>query len=756
MDGKDARSLFTQFEPADARRFLPSWDEPSFKASFDLTVTVPAGQMAVGNMPVATRKPAGNGRDLVTFQTTPRMSTYLFFLAVGDMERIATKAGKTEIGIVTSRGQAKMAQFALESEARIVPYYNDYFGTDFPLPKLDTVAGPGRSQFFGAMENWGAIFTFEYALLNDPKLTTPAQYQDIFSVGAHETAHQWFGDLVTMKWWDDLWLNEGFASWMEAKATHHFFPEWESNLEDVSGREGAMGLDGRITTHPVIQKIETVDQANQAFDAISYQKGQAVITMLEGFAGEDVWRDGLRVYMKRHAYANTVTNDLWQAMENAGAKGLTIIAHDFTMQPGVPLIKVTGARCANGATQLSLAQGEFSSDRKDKTDAAPLRWHVPVAASTLDGKTARTVVEGGAGTLTVPGCGAVLLNAGQAGYYRTLYAPEQLAALKAGFAQLRPIDQYGLVADQLALSRAGYQPMSAGLDLLTLVGSGNSAKLQYDLVTRWTDLYGLFNDEPAIQAAIAARVSALYGPRADAARLRVQARRAAGRHGPARPADHDARPDRRRERAGRGQEAVRRARQRSRRTRRPAAAGLAQHACAQCRRGGLAEAPRHGQQGADGAGARGALPAAWPGQESQARPGRARPGADRRAGADRRGLAGVGRRAAASRSHHRLRPVACRSGRGAGRCLGPVGLYRPSRLRIARSGDDRQAARLCARPSARKLAPRGRPVDQRARSARAPGAGHPRRGQGLAGGEMMRKAALRLGAPLPFSGFARG
>ncbi len=395
-----------------------------------------------------------------------------------------------------------------------------------------------------------------------------------------------------------------------------------------------MALDGRITTHPVIQKIETVDQMNQAFDAISYQKGQAVITMLEGFASEDTWRNGLRVYMKRHAYANTVTNDLWQAMEDAGAKGLATIAHDFTQQPGIPLIRVAGARCADGTTQLSLTQGEFSSDRKDKTDATPLRWHVPVAASTLDGKTARTVVTGGAGTLSVPGCGAVLLNAGQAGYYRTLYTAEQLAALKAGFARLRPLDQFGLVADQLTLARAGYQPMSAGLDLLALVGSGNSAKLQYDLVTRWTDLYGLFNDEPAVQAALAAKVSALYGP--SLARLGFAAK-------PGEPLVDTALRGRLISTLGLiGDPSVAAEAKRlfAALDNNPAAldgplrqawlGAIARNADA----ADWAEAARHGQQGADGAGASVALSAARPGQRSQARPGRARPGADQRAGAD--------------------------------------------------------------------------------------------------------------------------
>ena len=510
-EGKSARSLFTQFEPADARRLFPGWDEPAFKATFDLTAIVPSGEMAIGNTPIASRKPAGHGRETIVFATTPRMSTYLLFFALGDFERITSHAGKTEIGIVTSRGQAAKGHYALDSEARIVDYYNGYFGTPFPLPKLDTVAGPGRSQFFGAMENWGAIFTFEYDLLNDPKLTTPGQYQNIFKVAAHETAHQWFGDLVTMKWWDDIWLNEGFASWMESKATEHFNPAWQTGLDRVAGREKAMELDGRITTHAIVQKIDTVDQMNQAFDAISYDKGEAVITMLESYAGETGWQKGIQLYVKRHAHANTVTDDLWNAEEDAGAKGLSTIAYDFTRQPGIPLIKVTGATCSGGMTQLSLAQGEFSTDRKDKTDAAPLRWHVPVAAMTIGGKVAQTVVADGAGTLGVPGCGAALLNAGQTGYYRTLYAPEQLAALKAGFEKLSPKDQYGLVVDQLALAKAGYEPMHAALDLMALVSSASDAKLQDEILGRWHGLYDLFENDPATQKAMADLVGEHFG-----------------------------------------------------------------------------------------------------------------------------------------------------------------------------------------------------------------------------------------------------
>ena len=273
-EGKDARSLFTQFEPADARRFVPSWDEPDYKATWDLTAIVPANQMAVSNMPAAASKPAGAGLKEVRFQTTPIMSSYLLFFASGDFDRVTKQAGGREVGIVTSRGNGDKAGTALDAEAQILPYYNDYFGTPYPLPKLDNVGGPGQSQFFSAMENWGAIFTFEYAILDDPAITSEGQRQNIFGTEAHEMAHQWFGDLVTMAWWDDLWLNEGFASWMATKATEHFHPDWGADLDRVGAREGAMRQDAFKSTHPIVQQVRTVEQANQAFEFDHLLEGQ--------------------------------------------------------------------------------------------------------------------------------------------------------------------------------------------------------------------------------------------------------------------------------------------------------------------------------------------------------------------------------------------------------------------------------------------------------------------------------------------------
>jgi aminopeptidase N len=458
------RALYTQFENSDLRRMIPSWDEPSYKATFTMNAIVPKGQMAVSNMPVASRTDAGNGREKVSFPVTPKMSTYLLFFGLGDFDRITTKAGPTEIGIITPAGKSAQGQYALDSSVAVLNEYNDYFGVPYPLPKLDNVAAPGRSQFFGAMENWGAIFTFEGAILLDPTISTQADKQRSFEVAAHEIAHQWFGNLVTMAWWDDLWLNEGFASWMESRTTAKLNPEWHAELDTVLGRDSAMSRDALATTHPVIQKIKTVEEASLAFDAITYSKGQAVIRMLENYVGSTAWRDGVRAYMKQYAYQNTVTDDLWRAVDAASpGKPITEIAHKFTLQPGVPMLTVGAPQCVGGNTVLSLTQGEFSKDQPGKT---PLIWPVPVVASGIGGQPVRTVVEGGRGSITVPGCAPVIINSGQAGYYRTLYSPAAFSAVTKAFAQVPAIDQLGIITDSWALGMGGRQPAS---DILGLV-----------------------------------------------------------------------------------------------------------------------------------------------------------------------------------------------------------------------------------------------------------------------------------------------
>ena len=513
VDGQPARSLFTQFEAADARRFVPSWDEPDYKATFDLTARVPAKDMAVGNMPSAASKDLGNGLKEVTFQQTPVMSSYLLFFATGDFERITKQAAGREVGIVMSRGNGDKARYALDAEAQILPYYNDYFGRPYPLPKLDNVAGPGGSQFFSAMENWGAIFTFENRLLLDPAISSEADKQAIFGVEAHEMAHMWFGDLVTMAWWDDLWLNEGFASWMANKTTQHFHPDWGGDIDQVGDREEAMALDAFATTHPVVQTIRTVEQANQAFDDITYEKGQSVISMLEGFAGADVWRQGIRAYMAKLAYKNSRTSDLWAAIEGAGAKGLVAVARDFTTQPGIPLVQLGSARCVNGRTVVPATVGQFSNDRRQQAAASPLTWHVPIRATAGAGSPSLQVTQGHSVTLNAPGCGVLLINPGQTGYFRVLYNAEQADALRRAFPKLRPVDQFGILSDAFALGNSGYQPLSRALDLLAAIPGDAHAKVAGTGSGDWLRLFRAMDGNAAAQAAIRNHAAAAYWPR---------------------------------------------------------------------------------------------------------------------------------------------------------------------------------------------------------------------------------------------------
>jgi aminopeptidase N len=504
------RALYTQFETADARALVPSWDEPAYKATFTLTAIVPADQKAIGNMPVAERTELDGGLASVRFAPSPKMSTYLLFLAVGDFDRATAQVDGIDLGVVAQAGKADQAAFALESSRAVLHEYNDYFGTPYPLPKLDNVASPGRSQWFSAMENWGAIFSFEHSLLLDPRISNQADKQRVFGTAAHEIAHQWFGDLVTMGWWDDLWLNEGFATWMAGRTTLKLHPEWNTALGQVGSRDRAMARDAVASTHPVVQHVATVAEANQIFDSITYSKGAAVIRMLEGYVGEDAWRTGVRSYLARHAYGNTQSDDLWREVEAASNAPILDIAHQFTLQPGVPLIRVASATCTSGDTVVQLEQGEFTKDRPGK---AALAWQVPVIAATVGGAApARTVVSGGKATLTVPGCGPLVVNAGQSGYYRTQYPADQFARLRAAFADLAPVDQYGLQGDTWALGMADLQPVTDFLDLMAATPVDADPQVWSDDARSLLYLDEVYRPDPARRDAFRAFARARLAP----------------------------------------------------------------------------------------------------------------------------------------------------------------------------------------------------------------------------------------------------
>jgi len=491
------RILSTQFEIAEARRFVPSFDQPDMKAVWEIAAVVPQDRTVVSNMPQTGVDRVSATQKKVRFAPTPKVSSYLLFLGVGDLERIATKVDGVEIAVLAKRGDAQQGRFALASAAQLLRYYNEYFGIRYPLPKLDLIAVPGGGGF-GAMENWGAIMYFEETLLIDPALSSEEDRQGVFEVVAHEMAHQWFGDLVTPKWWDDLWLNEGFAVWMELKAADRFHPDWNTWLQGQRQSQEAMGLDARATGHPVSQQIVTTDQANGAFDRITYEKGRAVIRMVEQYVGAEHFRDGIRAYVRAHAYGNADSAELWDAIEAQSGKPLRGIAEDFTFRAGVPLVGVELGECARGERAVSLAQSRFALDDASRV---PLLWHVPVTAEAIGGGSAAAVTDDqGSAALTLPGCGAVVVNPSQAGYYRTHYSHAAFAEVAESFASLPAADQLGLLYDTRALGVAGLVPYSDVYDLVRRTPR-NADPLVFEWIARElaeTDL--LYADLPAREA----------------------------------------------------------------------------------------------------------------------------------------------------------------------------------------------------------------------------------------------------------------
>src|SRR6188472_810811 len=383
--GSGARKVMlgTQFEATDARRFFPCWDEPAFRARFQLTAVVPENWLAVSNMPIETEQKIEVGKE-VRFASTPPMSSYLNVFVAGELDLIESRVGPTQVRVIATKGKAELGRYALGASAEILKYYNDYFGVPYPLPKLDQIAIPGG--FGGAMENWGGITYYESRLLFDPKSSSGETKQDIYEVLAHEMAHMWFGDLVTMAWWDNLWLNEGFASWMGSKCTAHFNPQWEVWLarelpRDPTRRvgiakEAAMEGDARSSTHPIQQHVATEAEANSAFDDITYKKGQSFLRMLESFLAEDVFRDGIRQYIAAHEYSNTTTADLWNALSDTSKKSVAPIAAGWTEQPGFPVVNVKREADA----KLRLTQERFTVNFKN---APPLLWQIALTYSVV-------------------------------------------------------------------------------------------------------------------------------------------------------------------------------------------------------------------------------------------------------------------------------------------------------------------------------------------------------------------------------------
>jgi aminopeptidase N len=486
------RLLLTQFEAGGARRFVPCWDEPARKATFTLAVAAPKNEMVVSNMSVDAESDLDDERNYVRFQKTPKMSSYLLFLAIGELERLEAVSGSTIISLVAKKGSAEKGKFALESAVKLLRFYNQYFGVPYPLPKLDMIAAPGAGGF-SAMENWGAILYFEDQLLLDEEWSTEANRQRVFVVIAHEMAHQWFGDLVTMEWWDNLWLNEGFASWMESKATDALHPDWMIWLQAESDLQRAMRQDAKCTTHPVVEPVITVEQA--AFDDITYRKGRAVIRMLENYLEPDAFREGVRAYMKRYKYKNTVTDNLWDELEKVSGKKIKEIANDFTTKPGVPLLTVENEKPDENDTTLTLRQERFGVDESAKEETV---WHVPVYVAGV-GSTKSPLCQLIAGpdavAMTVEAPPPIKINVGQTVYYRSNYKGA-LPNMIDRFNELAAADQLGLLYDSWALGEAGIGPIETYLDLTQTVSPAADSVVWRQIIETLVAVDSLYANGP--------------------------------------------------------------------------------------------------------------------------------------------------------------------------------------------------------------------------------------------------------------------
>ena len=466
--------LSTQMEATDARRMFPCWDEPAFRARFQLTATVPARWAAIGNMPIAKRVVHGE-LATTTFELSPSMPSYLVELTAGRLRELKGKLGNVRLGVWAIDGRAHDGAIALANARQILADYDHYFRYPYPLPKLDSIAIPGG--WSGAMENWGAItYTSQVLLLSKDSTTSHAQA--VYSTQAHEMAHQWNGDLVTMGWWDDLWLNESFASWMSAKETARRNPSWKWWESEDASKQAAMQADARVTAHAIQVHVTNELQAANAFDpSITYDKGEAVLRMLEAYLGPHTFRAGIRRYIKARAFGNATSADLWNALTAASGQNIRRIAADWTEQPGYPLVTVT-AHCQAGRRTLSLSQHRFFLSPPANPKLEALRWRVPLQIRVAPNLEPRSVLLAHDGQQVAGGaCDAPLsLDAGAIGYYRVQYDRQTLAIDTRDFDRLPNGDRIALLDDQWALVQAHDAPLASYLAIAQRMGPDLDAR----------------------------------------------------------------------------------------------------------------------------------------------------------------------------------------------------------------------------------------------------------------------------------------
>ena len=492
QNGKTKYLATTQFEAADARRAFPCWDEPEAKATFEISIITDDKFTAISNMPIKTKKKTGN-KTTYNFQKTPLVSTYLIYLGVGEFEYLSGKAGKIQIRVVTTKGNTSKGKFSLELGKKLLTSYEKYFGIKFPLPKLDLIAVPDFAA--GAMENWGAITFRETILLYDPKTSSTRTKQFIAEVISHEIAHMWFGNLVTMKWWNDLWLNESFATFMATKFVDKFYPEWDlwnQFVEDAMNV--AMGLDSLKTTHPIDVKVNSPAEIREIFDAISYDKGGCVLRMLENYVGEPNFQKGLKKYLSDFKYKNAEGQDLWDAIGKASKMPVTSMINTWLKQPGFPLVEIN-----QDGNNLKIKQKRYLLE-SDKKFSKGL-WSIPFSLG-LEKEISKTLFSKKSMSVKLPkNTIGFVANYGRKGFYRVKYDEGILLDLKMLVDQKRipPIDRWAIQNDLFSLCVSGDEQVRNYLDFSDAYFDEDSYLASVNVAHNLASLYFRAFDEKFIE-----------------------------------------------------------------------------------------------------------------------------------------------------------------------------------------------------------------------------------------------------------------
>jgi aminopeptidase N len=451
----------SQFEPTDARRAFPSFDEPAMKAKYNVTLVVDKGDTAISNTNIISDTPGpGADKHTVTFAETPKMSTYLVAFLVGDFECLSGSSDGIPIRACATPDKVQLGKFALAAAEYFLHYYDTYFGIKYPMPKLDMIAIPDFEA--GAMENFGAITYREDAMLLDEKTASEDAEKQVALDVAHEMAHQWFGDMVTMEWWNNLWLNEGFATWMEHKPVTAWKPGWNIPQDQAEELDGTLNYDSGKTTRAIRSKADTPDEINQQFDGISYGKAGAVLAMVEHYLGEETFRKGVHNYLAAHIYANATAEDFWNAQTATSKKPVDKIMDSFVAQPGVPLLDFAAAN--GGKAQVTQSRFYLTRLAKDNLDQ---KWTVPVCFKAGDGGRCEVLNAEAQQSVAVPNSPFLFANAGATGYYRTAYTPEDYKKLVAGAETgLTAPERIYMLGNQWALMRSGRGNVGDYLDLV--------------------------------------------------------------------------------------------------------------------------------------------------------------------------------------------------------------------------------------------------------------------------------------------------